>query len=52
MTTYEMGPSTPAYKVITGDLVTVFISSNITSFTSEKRFDKSIAVAELRFAMD
>ena len=47
---YELGKET--YKVITGDMVNVSITSNITSFTSEKRFDKSITVTELRSKLE
>jgi len=36
------------FKVITGDFLNVFITSNITSFTSEKRFEKSLTVADLK----
>ena len=50
MTSYELGKET--YKVITGDMVNVSITSNITSFTSEKRFDKSITVTELRSKLE
>ena len=50
MTNYELGKET--YKVITGDMVNVSITSNITSFTSEKRFDKSITVTELRSKLE
>ena len=40
------------FTVITNDFVNVFISSNITSFTSEKRFDKSLTVADLKSKME
>ena len=40
------------FKVVTSDFVNVFISSNITSFTSEKRFDKSLTVADLKSKME
>ena len=29
-----------SYKVVTGDMVNVWITSNITSFTSQKKMDK------------
>jgi tubulin-folding cofactor B len=50
MTAYEMGQD--SFKVVTGDLVNVHITSNITSFTSEKRFDKSITVVELKAKLE
>jgi len=40
------------YQVITADLVNVFITSNITSFTSEKRFDKSLTVSDLKSKLE
>merc|ERR1711936_1272250 len=40
------------YKVLTADLVNVFITSNITSFTSEKRFDKSLTVSDLKSKLE
>merc|ERR1719481_723714 len=40
------------YTVHTGDLVNIFISSNISSFTSEKRFDKSLTIAELKSKLE
>eukprot|EP00092_Neocalanus_flemingeri_P005057 GFUD01005438.1.p1 GENE.GFUD01005438.1~~GFUD01005438.1.p1 ORF type:complete len:255 (+),score=74.90 GFUD01005438.1:177-941(+) len=40
------------YKVVTSDLVNVFITSNITSFTSEKRFDKSLTVSDLKSKLE
>jgi len=40
------------YKVVTADLVNVFITSNITSFTSEKRFDKSLTVSDLKSKLE
>lgn len=42
----------PEYKVVTGDLVSVYITSNITSFTSEKRFDKSLTVSDLKSKLE
>ena len=45
-----MGPT--EYTVVTGDLVNVFITSNVASFTSEKRFDKSLSVAELKSKLE
>jgi len=50
MTNYELGKET--FKVVTGDLVNVFVTSNITSFTSEKRFDKSINILELKSKLE
>ena len=50
MTDYALGKET--FKVVTGDVVTVFITSNITSFTSEKRMDKSITVADLKSKLE
>ena len=40
------------FQVITNDFLNVFISSNITSFTSEKRFDKSLTVADLKSKLE
>ena len=50
MTDYALGKE--SFKVVTGDMVTVFITSNITSFTSEKRMDKSITVADLKSKLE
>jgi len=50
MNNYEMEKET--FKVLTGDLVNVFVTSNITSFTSEKRFDKSITIFELKSKLE
>ena len=50
MTDYALGKE--SFKVVTGDVVTVFITSNITSFTSEKRMDKSITVADLKSKLE
>jgi len=41
-----------SYKVVTGDMVNVWITSNITSFTSQKKMDKSITVAELKSKLE
>ena len=40
------------FSVITNDFVNVFISSNITSFTSEKKFDKSLTIADLKSKLE
>ena len=40
------------FVVITSDFVNVFITSNITSFTSEKKFDKSLTVADLKSKLE
>ena len=40
------------YKVLTADIVNVFITSNITSFTSEKRFDKSLTITDLKSKLE
>jgi len=40
------------YAVITSDLVNLFITSNISSFTSEKRFDKSLTVGDLKVKLE
>lgn len=50
MSNYELGKE--SFKVLTGDLVNVFITSNITSFTSEKRFDKSITIMDLKSKLE
>ena len=39
---------TQEYTVVTEGLVNVFITSNCNSFTSEKKFSKDLAVAELK----
>ena len=58
---YDAGPvsdhphtmsSTEQYRVVTEDNVTVFISSNCKTFTSENRFPKSTALAELRAKLE
>ena len=36
------------YSVVTADYVNVQISNSLTSFASEKRFPKSITIAELK----
>lgn len=36
------------YTVVTADYVNVQISNSLTSFASEKRFPKSITIAELK----
>ena len=41
-----------SFKVVTGDMVNVWITSNITSFTSQKKMDKSITVAELKSKLE
>ena len=40
------------FVVVTSDFVNVFITSNITSFTSEKKFDKSLTVADLKSKLE
>jgi len=50
MSNYELGKE--SFKVVTGDLVNVFVTSNITSFTSDKRFDKSITIMELKSKLE
>ena len=50
MTDYALGKE--SFKVVTGDVVTVFITSNITSFTSEKKFDKSLTIADLKSKLE
>ena len=40
------------FRVVTGDFVNVFITSNITSFTSEKKFDKSMTIFDLKEKME
>ena len=44
--------SSNEFKVITEDVVTVFISSNCKTFTSENRFAKSTVLAELRAKLE
>ena len=36
------------YRVITDSFVNVFISSNVNSFTSEKKFPKDLSISELK----
>jgi len=50
MTAYGMEKT--EYKVLTSDLVNVTITSNITSFTSEKRFDKALTVSDLKSKLE
>ena len=40
------------YHVVTGDFVNVFITSNVTSFTSEKKFEKSLTVFDLKCKLE
>ena len=40
------------FRVTTSDFVNVFITSNITTFTSEKKFDKSLTVADLKSKLE
>ncbi|XP_023325807.1 tubulin-folding cofactor B [Eurytemora carolleeae] len=40
------------YSVITESLVDVIISSNITSFNSQKKFDKSLTIADLKMKLE
>ena len=47
---YELGKE--SFKVVTGDLVTVSITSSITSFASEKRFDKALLVSEVKAKLE
>ncbi|XP_059089112.1 tubulin-folding cofactor B-like isoform X1 [Tigriopus californicus] len=41
-----------AYQVVTESLVNVFISSNCTSFTSEKKFAKDLTIADLKSKLE
>jgi len=49
-TTFE-GP-VHNYTVVTSDYVNVFITSNITMIRSEKRFDKSLTIADLKSKLE
>jgi len=40
------------YVVVTGSMLDVLITSNIASFTSQKRFDKSITIADLKSKLE
>jgi len=40
------------YAVVTGDMVNLFITSNISTFTAEKRFDKSVTVEDLKAKLE
>jgi len=40
------------FVVVTGSILDVFISSNITSFTSEKKFDKSLTVGDIKLKLE
>lgn len=44
--------SSMAFQVITETLVNVFISSNCTSFTSEKKFAKDLTIADLKAKLE
>jgi len=53
MSAYELGcRPRDQFTVISGDLLNVQITSNITSFTSEKRFEKSLTVQELKAKLE
>lgn len=40
------------YRILTAGMVNLQISSNITSFVSEKKFDKSISVGDLKMKLE
>jgi len=47
---YDMAKEGPTHQftVVSGDMVNVFITSNVTMMRSEKRFVKSLTIAELK----